>query len=130
MGFLYRRRRDGLGITSRPDDGARAEGTRKASGVWYSEDQKQSIILRDLRTFSSFLGKGFRFDVKYKNVRRVRMWIDIFGDHFIIKKAMPLVRELRMIPRLLSLLGITLASKWLPSASNYYADRERQTWDP
>lgn len=124
----------GWGGTSGPDEGAGAEGIRKASGVWSSEDRKQSITLRELRAVALVLGNGLGVDVKHEDVRRVRLWIDNLGAHFVIKKmsskAPALMKELRILHRLLSRLGITLAPKWLPSAANYYADRESRTWDP
>lgn len=48
----------GWGGTSGPDEGPGAEIVCEDSGVWDSEDRKQSINLRVLRALSLVLGRG------------------------------------------------------------------------
>ena len=124
----------GWGGTGGPDEGAGAEGVRKSSGVWTGEDRKQSITLRELRAVALVLGRGLGVDVQHEDVRRVRLWIDNLGAKFVIQKmssrSPALMKELRVLHRLVTKLGISLVPQWLPSAANFFADRESRSWDP
>lgn len=84
--------------------------------------------------FCLVLGNVPEVDVKQEDVRRLCLWIDKLKAHCFIKKMSPrapsLMEDLRMLHRLLSRLCNTLALKWLPSAANYFADRESRIWDP
>lgn len=124
----------GWGGTAGPEEGAGADGRVEASGVWTAEDRKESITLRELRAVSLVLGRGLGVEVQYGDVKRVRLYIDNQGAKCVIakmtSKAPTLMRELRVLQRLLTRLGISLAPEWLPSAENYFADRLSRTWDP
>ena len=124
----------GWGGTGGPDQGPGAEGMRKISGVWSAEDRKQSITLRELRAVALGLGRGLGVDVKHQDVRKVRLFIDNQGAKFVIQKmsskSPALISELRVLHKLITKLGISLAPEWLPSAANFFADRESRTWDP
>lgn len=68
------------------DEGARADGVRKAAVFWTDEDRKRSITLRELRAISLVLCRGLGVDAQHEDVRKIRLWIDNFGAKFVLQK--------------------------------------------
>jgi hypothetical protein len=124
----------GRGGTLGPDAGQGAEGYMEDSGIWTAREKMESIALRELKAVHLVLGQRIGVDVSRNGVRRVKLFVDNLGAEHIIRKmslrSRAIMREVRVLQRLLENLGITLDPHWLPSAENFFADRLSRTWDP
>lgn len=113
---------------------AGADGAIDESGTWTAEERRESITLRELKAVTRVLGGGLGVAVQRWNVKRLKLWVDNLGVKFIVQKmcssSPEIMREVRVLERLLHSLGISIDPGWLPSAANFYADRLSRTWDP
>lgn len=48
----------------------------------------------------------------------------------MVSASKPVMAELRGLQRMMAAPGVTIESRWLPSAVNRYADALSRTWDP
>lgn len=64
----------------------------------------------------------------------VKLHIDNMSSRYVlarmVSKSWEIMREVRILQRLLARLGNTLDPKWLPSASNFFSNRVLSIWDP
>jgi hypothetical protein len=95
--------------------------------VWGAEEWKEDITLRELKAVSLVLGRGLGVDVQTADVTKDHLWIDNQGARRVIQKmssrSPKLMRELRVLHRLIGKLGISMKPEWLPSAANFLATR-------
>lgn len=116
------------------DEEPGAEGEMKYSGVWTAEARKESIMLRELKAVTLVLGRELGVAAQKESVKRLRLYIDNLGAKFIIRRmtsrSKTIMREVRVLQRLLEKLGLSLDPHWPPSAQNYFADKQSRTWDP
>lgn len=117
-----------LSRAGRSDEEHSAESFSKAESLWDATGRKQSITLRALRTVDLLPDRGLGVDVYNTDVKRGKLDIDNQGAKFVIQKigsnSPALMTELRVLHNLTNKLGIDLVRKWIPSASNYFADQE------
>ncbi len=123
----------GYGGTLGTDDSAGAPGIWEAQGIWKWQDRAESISYRELKAIRMLLTKrnheqlnSFGSLLKQAGVSNVKLWCDnmatVHVTNAMVSASRPMMRELRLLKRELDRLGLHIASAWLPSVLNKYAD--------
>ena len=124
----------GWGGTVSTDLRPGGEGEKETRGVWDAKDRRESITWRELKAFRLLLESECGARVAGEHVQRIRFFCDNQAVVYIVRAMVSaskvLMKELRILERLLRALKVTVDIKWLPSGENVHADRLSRQWDP
>lgn len=101
-------------------------GLWEARGVWDPQYRLRSINFLELRAVTDNL-RSFTSHLRRHQGARIKLWEDNQAVVHIVNsmttRSPALMKELRILHRVMTVLGITIESEYLPSAVNCYADR-------
>jgi hypothetical protein len=101
-------------------------GLWESQGVWRWRDRAQNITVRELRAVRMLLQGMLGQKSQVAGMKLLRLCVDNTGVVAVTNAFVPasreMMRELRRLKKVLDSSGIRLATEWIPSAANKFAD--------
>jgi hypothetical protein len=102
------------------------QGAWESQGVWGWKDRAQSINVRELKAVRLLLQGTLGEKSKAAGMSLLRLCVDNKGvvavTNAFVSSSSGMMRELRRLKRVLDDAGLQLATEWIPSAANKFAD--------
>jgi hypothetical protein len=116
----------GFGGTLGPKGRTGERGLWESQGVWGWEDRATHITYRELKAVRLLLMGNLGQRVKDAGATKLLLHCDnaavVHITNAMVSASRPMMRELRLLKRLLDSMGITIDSQWLPSVANRFSD--------
>jgi Reverse transcriptase (RNA-dependent DNA polymerase) len=116
----------GFGGTLGPKGQPGERGLWESQGVWGWEDRAAHITYRELKAVRLLLMGNLGQRVKDAGATKLLLHCDnaavVHITNAMVSASRPMMRELRLLKRLLDSMGVTIDSQWLPSVANRFAD--------
>jgi hypothetical protein len=111
-----------LALNGNPGD----PGTWQAQCIWQWRDRAECISARELKATRMLLVGQLGERVKREGISMLRLCIDntsvVHVTNAFVASSRPMMRELRRLKVVLDPLGLQLASEWISSVANKFAD--------
>lgn len=109
-------------------------GEEELRGVWDWKERRTSITWSDFKSFRLFLESECGRGLGRENFSRVRLPCGnqalVYIVRGMVSASKVIMKELRVMERLLRTLNMKVETAWILSSVNVFADRLSRQWDP